>query len=211
MDAAWPCRRPRRTDAAGGFVWFVAAWYGSIDVHSSSEAEAPRRRSIRLVGFDYTQNGRYFITVCAARQACLFGVVRHGTVRPSPLGCIVEREWTETIRKRPYLESNAAIVMPNHFHAVFTLTRDGIEGRGVACYALQRPARRPPEEHSVGAIVRAFKSAVTRNARIALGYRGLVWQRNYYEHVIRDDKEYLRACSYVRRNPEEWEFHRAPE
>lgn len=63
-------------------------------------------------------------------------------VRLPPLGCIVECEWAETIRKRPYLESNAAIVMPNHFHAVFTLTRDGIdgiEGRGVACYGVLRP------------------------------------------------------------------------
>lgn len=144
----------------------------------------------------------------------MFGSVRHGMVRLSPLGRVVVREWTETIRKRPYLKSNAAIVMPNHFHAVFTLTRDGIdgiEGRGVACYALQQPARRPPEGHSVGAIVRAFKSAVTRTARMQLGHRGPVWQRNYYEHVIRNDKEYLRACSYVLRNPEEWEFRSVPE
>lgn len=79
---------------------------------------------------------------------------------------------------------------------------------GAACYALHEPPRRPPEAHSVGAIVRAFKSAVTRAARTELSHCGRVWQRNYYEHVIRNDKEYLRACSYVRRNPEEWELDR---
>jgi REP element-mobilizing transposase RayT len=129
-------------------------------------------------------------------------------VQLSPLGQIVACEWEATVRQRPYLESNAAVVMPNHFHALFTLTREGFLRRGVACYALHEPPRRPPEAHSVGAIVRAFKSAVTRAARTELSHCGRVWQRNYYEHVIRNDKEYLRACSYVRRNPEEWELDR---
>jgi REP-associated tyrosine transposase len=181
----------------------VVCW---LNVNPSSEAEAPRRRSIRLAGFDYTRNGRYFITVCAAGQRCLFAAVHHGTVQLSPLGQLISREWQATIALRPYLESNASVVMPNHFHAVFTLTREGILRRGVACYALHPAARTPPEGHSVGAIVRAFKSAVTRAARIELSHAGHVWQRNYYERAIRNDEEYLRTCRYIRSNPEEWEF-----
>jgi REP element-mobilizing transposase RayT len=117
----------------------------------------------------------------------------------------VAEEWGKT-QERPYFEPNASVVMPNHFHAVFTVRREGLLRRGVACYALPSGSRTPPVPHSLGAIVRAFKSAVTRRARMELLHAGPVWQTNYYEHVIRDDEEYLRACEYVRRNPEEWEF-----
>ena len=99
------------------------------------------------------------------------------------------------------------VVMPNHFHALFTLLRDGMFRDDAG------PVRRTdgsgtlfgPERQSVGAIVRAFKSAVTRRARMDLGHQGPVWQRNYYEHIIRNDREFLRARDYIAGNPERWE------
>ena len=169
--------------------------------------EPPRRRSIRLAGFDYSRNLSYFITVCAANQRSLFGRVVNGRVQPSLLGSMLATEWARTASLRPYLESQVFVVMPNHFHGLFTLLRDGMfrddSGRHPRSGGLE--ALVGPERQSVGATVRAFKSAVTRRARMELGHQGPVWQRNYYEHIIRNDREFLRARDYIAGNPERWE------
>ena len=106
--------------------------------------------------------------------------------------------------------------MPNHFHALFTLLREGPpqckfesleSGRSTLGRSTLRPyAPTPPAAGSVGAIVRAFKAAVTRRGRVEAGHLGPVWQRNYYEHIIRNDQEYLRARDYIARNAESWEI-----
>ena len=167
----------------------------------------PRRRSIRLAGFDYTRNRSYFITICAAKQRCLFGRVLNGRLGPSLLGSVLAKEWERTASLRPYVESHLFVLMPNHFHALFTLLRDGMfgddAGRRARSDGLEALAG--PERQSVGAIVRAFKSAVTRRARMEVGHLGPVWQRNYYEHIIRNDREFLDARDYILRNPEKWE------
>ncbi len=169
--------------------------------------DPPRRRSIRLAGFDYTRNRSYFITVCAANQRCLFGRVVHGRLQPSLLGSVLAKEWERTASLRPYVESQVFVVMPNHFHALFTLLRDGMfrDDAGRRTHTDRWGALLGLERQSVSAILRAFKSAVTRRARMELGHQGPVWQRNYYEHIIRNDREFLRAWGYIVRNPERWE------
>ena len=202
---------------------------------SRHEAKVLRRRSIRLPGFDYTRNDSYFVTVCAANQACLLGRVINAVMHLSRLGQIVAEEWQRTVLLRPYVESDAFVVMPNHFHALFTLLREGPprcefesleSGRSTLrpytptqCGNLSsqppnssgrstlRPyTSTPPAAGSVGAILRAFKAAVTRRGRVEAGHLGPVWQRNYYEHIIRNDQEYLRARDYIARNAESWEI-----
>jgi REP element-mobilizing transposase RayT len=171
-----------------------------------SRTETLRRPSIRLAGFDYAQNSSYFVTICAAGKKATFGRVRNGAVHLSALGRILEQEWHATAQRRPYLKFENWVVMPNHFHALFTLLRDGATGRGAACCAQNSNALPGPASQSVGGIVRAFKAAVTRRARIELALGGAVWQRNYFEHIIRNDREFSRAFVYIHRNPEEWEI-----
>jgi putative transposase len=165
-----------------------------------------RRRSIRLAGFDYTQNSSYFVTICAASKKATFGRVRNGAVHLSALGRILEQEWLATAQRRPDVRLETSIVMPNHFHALLTLSHDGATGRGAACCAPNSNALPGPACQSVGGIVRAFKAAVTRGARIELALVGAVWQRNYFEHIIRSDREFSRAFVCIHRNPEEWEI-----
>ena len=111
---------------------------------------------------------------------------------------------------------HAYVVMPNHVHALFTVLREGpprcefesLENESVES---GRSTLRPysptsPAAGSVGAIVRAFKAAVTRRGRVEAGHLGPVWQRNYYEHIIGNDQEYLRARDYIARNAESWEI-----
>ncbi len=180
-------------------------------VPSRHEAKVLRRRSIRLPGFDYTRNDSYFVTVCAANQACLFGRVINAVMHLSELGQIVAGEWQRTAWLRPYVESDAFVVMPNHFHALFTLLREGpprckFESLESGRSTLRPYTPTPPAAGSVGAILRAFKAAVTRRGRVEAGHLGPLWQRNYYEHIIRNDQEYLRARDYIARNAESWEI-----
>ena len=178
---------------------------------SRHEAKVLRRRSIRLPGFDYTRNDSYFVTVCAANQACLFGRVINAVMHLSRLGQIVAEEWQRTVLLRPYVESDAFVVMPNHFHALFTLLREGpprceFESLDSGRSTLRPYTSTPPAAGSVGAILRAFKAAITRRGRVEADHPGPVWQRNYHEHIIRNDQEYLRARDYIARNPESWEI-----
>ena len=151
--------------------------------------DPPRRRSIRLAGFDYTRNRSYFITVCTANQRRLFGRVVNGRLQPSLLGSVLSKEWERTASLRPYVESQVFVVMPNHYHALFALLRDGMFRDDAGRPRSDRLDTLPgSDRQSAGAIVRAFKPAVTRRTRMDLGQQGPVWQRNYYEHIIWSDR-----------------------
>jgi REP element-mobilizing transposase RayT len=161
-----------------------------------------RRRSIRLRGYDYGRAGAYFVTLCAHDRASLFGEIVDGVMRLNDLGRVVDSEWLKTPRMRPQVELDEYIVMPNHFHAILVVVD---MGRGVLPYA---PTLRSPSR-TVGAIVRGFKSAVTKRINQIRRTPGLpVWQRNYYEHVIRNEGELTRIREYIVDNPSQWALDR---
>ena len=143
-----------------------------------------RRRSIRYKGHDYSQSGAYFVTICAWNRECILGQATGTAVVLTPEGKIVQEEWVKTPAHRSYVRLDQFVVMPNHFHAVLFL--EGEEGT----------ARRAPTE-TLGA-VGAFKSAVAR--RIG----GPVWQRNYFEHIIRNDESLSQIRRYIANNPLNW-------
>jgi putative transposase len=156
-----------------------------------------RRRSIRLKGYDYGQEGAYFVTICTHNRECTFGDVDDGEMRLSEYGVLVHDEWLRTAHLRPGVETDAFVIMPNHLHGVIFITED----RGVWQYAptdaLADPrwaffpyapagTCRSPSQ-TIGAVVRGFKAASTRRINEVRHTPGThVWQRNYYEHVIRE-------------------------
>jgi REP element-mobilizing transposase RayT len=159
------------------------------------------RRSIRLKEYDYTQEGAYFVTIVTYQREPLFGEILDGAMNLNPLGEIAQREWFKTAELRPYVElyEDEFVVMPNHAHGI-------IWNVG----ALRRNARTTDENPhvdagSLGAIMRAYKSAVTYAINAARQTRGLVvWQRNYYEHIIRNDADLNRIRNYIINNPLKW-------
>lgn len=201
------------------------------------------RRSIRLRGYDYTQAGAYFVTICTFNRLCLFGEIVGGVMEPSALGQVVEAEWLQTARVRPNVALDAFVVMPNHVHGI-VLIEEGIgpatqqvaptRGDGVGEPATQRvaPTGRvvqgdaPPEmgrrddwrrsmagqggrtliSGSLGAIVGQFKAAVTKRYTAQYGALDtLIWQRNYYDRVIRSEHELSQIREYIANNPARWE------
>ncbi len=178
------------------------------------------RRSIRLNAYDYSLPGRYFVTVCTNRGECLFGDVVNTEMRLNTTGKMVETVWSTLPKRFSFVELGEFAVMPNHFHGILVLN-DTDDRRGESRI---RPAGgggglqqgehkvRPygTQPNTVGRIVQAFKSLVTREYMQGVKNQGWprfadrLWQRNYYEHIIRTDNDFNAVCEYLLLNPVKW-------
>jgi REP element-mobilizing transposase RayT len=162
----------------------------------SFDPEEHHRRSIRIKGYDYSQPGAYFVTICARDRECLLGSV----LRLNEFGEIAQRCWEEIPGHFPSVELDAFVVMPNHIHAILVVL-----GRGTACRAPTTEQFGRPIVGSIPTIVRTYKSAATRRINALRATAGVsVWQRNYYEHLIRTQRELQSIREYILGNPAHW-------
>ena len=158
----------------------------------SFDPEVHHRRSVRLSGYDYSSRGAYFITVCAEGRRCWFGEVREEEVRLSSVGNIVQRVWLELPRKYPELELDAFVLMPNHLHAII----------GVCPEFVGAGSPRPP---SLGTIMGFFKYESTKRVNCELETPGAkLWQRSYYDHIVRSNRSLDLVRDYIETNPRRW-------
>lgn len=196
------------------------------------DPERHRRRTVRLPDHDYSA-GAYFLTLCTHERTILFGDIIGGLMTPNDLGEIVVEEWHRSATIRAEIDLFAFILMPNHIHGIIILNPDthsfvGAHGRAPASQGgVTRsttpqstndtprydvvgdrahgcaPLQRPPQ--TVGAFVAGFKAATTRRINQMRDLPGTpVWQRNYYEHLIRDDAAMARIYNYIATNPFRW-------
>ena len=163
------------------------------------------RRSIRLPGYDYTSEGWYFVTICVKDRQCLFGKVENNKMVFNEYGLIVEMEWEKTAQLRKNVNLDEYIIMPNHIHGIIVIN-DNMEKTNVGAYCdtpLQSGFKSP--SNTIGSIIRGFKSAVTKNINKIRNTCGRpIWQRNYWEHVIRDADDLNRIRAYICENPLKW-------
>ncbi|GIW92825.1 MAG: hypothetical protein KatS3mg110_0866 [Pirellulaceae bacterium] len=199
------------------------------------DQEKHHRRSIRLPGYDYAQPAAYFVTICTKDRLCLFGEVVAGEMRLNDAGCIAHQCWTDIPDHFPHVQLDAFIIMPNHVHGILViahhaapnvvgarhaLVMDGVRPVG-ARHAVPLPPPRTashnptgeqfgkPVHGSIPTIVRSFKSATTRHINILRGMPSTpVWQRNYYEHIIRNEASLQRIRQYIATNPIRWHLDR---
>lgn len=170
------------------------------DIHHRPFDTAHGRRSIRLKDYDYSQSGAYFVTVCTQNRECLFGEITDGEMVLNEFGKIVADEWIKTGEIRDEIELDAWVVMPNHFHGIVIICRGD---RPVAPTPAALPGPRPK---SIGSLMSGFKSAVTKRINEIRNTPGIsVWQRNYYEHIIRNEKSLENIRNYIIYNPAQWE------
>ena len=161
-----------------------------------------RRRPLRLKDYDYRQEGAYFITICTHNRKCLLAEIIDHELRLNNWGRVVESEWRQTAILRPHVSLDVYVVMPNHFHAIFFLSQDRATQR--VAPTEEKPAT-GPKSASVGAIVGQFKSQVTKRIKALWGPAiEPIWQRNYYEHIIRDEDDLNRIREYIEYNPVRW-------
>jgi REP-associated tyrosine transposase len=168
-----------------------------------------RRRYIRLKDYDYAQAGAYFVTICTRDRECLFGEIAGSEMRLNEIGQIMADEWIRAPRIRPYVELDEWIIMPNHLHGIVVIMAGGMVGatRRVAPTPTDRPTG--PKSGSLGAIIGQFKSITTKRINTLRGAPGAsIWQRNYYEHIVRDDRDLARIREYIANNPLQWKTDR---
>jgi len=165
--------------------------------------EKHHRRSIRLRGWDYASPGAHFVTICTHNGECLF--------EDPVLRRVVETTWRRIPRHFPHVRLDEFVVMPNHVHGIIWIVDKpvGAQGVGAQHAAPLHTGHINVAPGSLGAIVRSFKSAVTKRINEIQNTAGTpVWQRNYYEHIVRNEDELGRIREYIRLNPLKWELDR---
>jgi REP element-mobilizing transposase RayT len=169
------------------------------------------RRSIRLQEYDYTGPGAYFITVCTQNGECLLSDVVKGKMVLNQFGEVVKKEWLKTFDMRRDLILDEYIVMPNHFHGIIIIANNNTKtidnfGRGTLQRAPTFEQFGRPVSNSIPTVIRLFKSSTTKQINeFCQTPKMPLWQRNYYEHIIRNEDELNQIREYVAENPLKWE------
>jgi len=162
--------------------------------------------STRLEGWDYSENGYYFVTICTKDKKHYFGKIENEEMKLSEIGKIVAEEWQKTENIRKNIELDKWVVMPNHFHAIVVINNENTPvetpRRGVST---KRHKNHKPEwkPNSLGSIINQFKSICTK--RIREINPDFSWQPRYYDHIIFTDREYNEIQDYILNNVANWE------
>ncbi len=169
------------------------------------------RKNIRLKNYDYSSAGYYFVTIVSYKRKNIFGEIIDGQNNLNPLGMIVEKTWQEIPVHFPYIKVDSHIVMPNHFHGIVIINEVGAQLGGVQHVVVVGAQHAEPlreiKPQPLGLIVRSFKSAVTKRVHdLDLFVGEKIWQRNYYEHIIRDEDDHQQIADYIETNPLNWEY-----
>ena len=159
---------------------------------------------MRLAEFDYSQAGAYFVTIVAQDRKPLFGQIADGEMVLNEVGRMVEEVWDELPEHFSNVELSEFVVMPNHIHGIIIITVEATHASPQRSVPSIMP--RGPIPGSLGAIIGSFKSAATKRVHGFTNYKeGRLWQRNYYEHVIRNERDYQAIFDYILANPANWE------
>ena len=161
-----------------------------------------QRKSLRLKNYDYTQNGFYFITICIQNKACLLGEIIDKKMVLNDAGLMIEKIWHEIPRYYEGFLIHEFIVMPNHIHGIIEISSYG------SCGRTQGPS---PTGLSLSDVVQRFKTLTTN--KYIQGVKNYhwkrfdkhLWQRSYYEHIIRNEKTLVEIQTYIINNPINWE------
>ena len=149
--------------------------------------EYPRRKPNRLKGYDYGNSGSYFVTICTKNRCNILSDIGRGGALLRPIGKIVETEIRHLMERFDIL-IDKYVIMPNHVHMILTIQR-----------AEQSPAP------TISDVVCAFKSITTKLANQSQQIPGQqIWQRSFYDHIIRNEEEYCKIWEYIEENPSKW-------
>jgi putative transposase len=166
------------------------------------------RKTIRLQGYDYSQDGWYFVTFCVKNFEERLGVIsKDGKFTSNELGLIAESEWKETPNIRSNVNLDMFQIMPNHFHAIIVIGDKenlpkivGFPDTSSPIGKFKSPIR------TIGSIIRGFKGASTKKMRLVTNnIEEKIWQYNYYERIIRDENELNRIRKYIENNAKKWQ------
>jgi REP element-mobilizing transposase RayT len=164
-----------------------------------------KRRTNRLKDYDYSSEGTYFVTVCAHNREHLFSRIKEGKMQLNENGRMIEECWNEISGHFPSVKLDEFIIMPNHIHGIISIV-----GAGFPRPENDRPkgaVTAPLRTGSLGQIIAYFKYQSTKRINLLRGMPGIpVWQRNYYERIIRNESELFQMRQYIQENPLKWDL-----
>jgi len=207
---------------AGDEPHAVGAFHGiAPTIRMPYDPDTQHRRSIRLQGYDYSQAGAYYVAICVECHQCLLGEIQLGQMRQNDAGRMVDQVWRSILARFPTTELDEYVVMPNHFHGILKIV-GAPRDVGAALVATQgAPAKRAAAKRAptrgaptLGDMIGAFKSITTDEYVSGVQqaawprFRRRFWQRNFYEHIVRDEDELGKIRDYIRQNPVMWAVDR---
>ncbi len=163
---------------------------------------------MRMKGYDYSLAGAYFVTIATFQRQCLFGAIIDGKIYLNSFDNIASEQWVRLQNRFYPTDICTFVIMPNHVHGIIHIVRGA--GEKFEHDSLGIPPQRPYNylpvtASSLGVIVRAYKASVTYRINAIRGFTDPpVWQRNYYDHIIRNDQEFENITKYIEANPETW-------
>ena len=153
------------------------------------------RHSMRIKGYDYSKAGYYFVTICTHNHEYIFGEIEDGEIQYSEFGQIAAECWRWLGTQYEYVELDEWVLMPNHLHGIIILGRGG-----------SRTAR-TVKYKALGSLIGAFKTTSTKIINELRHTPGVsIWQRNYYEHVVRGEEDLNQIRQYILENPIKWDM-----
>lgn len=196
---------------------------------SKFDPQKHHRRSIRIKNYDYASEGAYYVTIVTQGRECLFGEIINKEIFLSIYGKIVQKWWEDIPNHFPKVETSAFIVMPNHIHGIIFITKDrrgevlsprnnpnqdNLENIHLGEISLEteessnQGGETPPlHRRTLGQIVAYFKYQSTKEMNSVDDVKTITrfWQRNYYEHIIRNERELKQKTDYILDNPSRWD------
>jgi REP-associated tyrosine transposase len=180
--------------------------------------EIHHRRSIRLKDHDYSSSGAYFVTICTAQRECLLGSIMEEEVHLSGAGSIAVACWNEIASHFSHVALDAFVAMPNHVHGILVIKADvGARSPRPGAFASEAPGTGPSppappgaetaplQVPGLGRMIAYFKYQSAKQINVTRGTPGApVWQRNYYDHVLRNETDLNATRQYIADNPARW-------
>ena len=179
------------------------------------------RRSIRLKGWDYSQQGGYFVTICTKNRECLLGEIQNEKMILNKYGKVIYEKWNNIIKHFHNTKLDEFVVMPNHIHGILFIIAVNVGAKHSNNDTIPRsqdiiqnasPLHTLPKgtiPGSLSAIMQNYISITTRKInQIRKTPSEKFWQRNYYEHIVRDEEELNKIREYIINNPQKWEEDR---
>jgi putative transposase len=161
-----------------------------------------RSETFRLQWYDYSQNVAYFVTICTNKRQHYFWDIKDGSIQLTEIWAIVDYCWFDIPNHFPFVQLWEFVIMPNHIDWIIIIERDNVETQNLV--SLQKINQFWPQSWNLASIVRWFKIGVTKYVRQNTDIYD-VWQRLYYEHIIRSEDDYTRISEYILNNPFNWD------
>lgn len=170
-------------------------------------SELVRRKTLRLNVFDYTSLGAYFVTICTHERRNIFGEIRRGVMGLNKAGCLAWEAWRSIPERFTSVETDPiCVVMPNHMHGIIWIAGSNHRRGEVHSPGAEGGETPPLQRPNLGSVIAFFKYQCAKNInKLVTNQQTKIWQRNYYDRIIRDDRELQDIRAYVLNNPNTWE------